>query len=83
MFDPSDIQKSIKKFVDCLPSELTSMRADFENQLQQFLQHSFEKMALTTKQEFEIQSKVLAKTRLKIEALEARLNKLETEIFKS
>lgn len=83
MFDPSDIQKTIKEFVDCLPLGLQSLRTEFEAQLQPFLQHCFEKMALTTKQEFEIQSKVLAKIRLKIEALETRLQNLEAEIFKS
>lgn len=79
MFDPSQIQNTIKEFVDCLPPGLKSMRAEFEQQLQQFMQLCFEKMALTTKQEFEIQSKVLAKTRQKIEALEARVQALESQ----
>ena len=83
MFDPSQIQNTIKEFVDCLPPGLKSMRKEFEQQLQQFLQLCFEKMEITTQQEFEIQSKVLAKTRQKLEALEARLQVLESQCFKT
>ncbi len=39
----------------------------------------FQRMDLVTREEFEIQSKVLAKTREKIEALEAKVAALENK----
>ena len=54
------------------------MREDLENNFRAVLRSSLSKLDLVTREEFEVQEAVLAKTRDKLEALEARLKELET-----
>lgn len=51
--------------------------ADVQKNLKAMLTQSFTKMDLVTREEFDIQAQVLARTREKLTALEARLNDLE------
>jgi len=44
------------------------------------LQAAFDRLDLVSREEFEIQSKVLARTREKLEALEARVRSLEARL---
>ncbi|MEO6352849.1 MAG: accessory factor UbiK family protein [Oxalobacteraceae bacterium] len=69
---------------------------DFQNKINQVLENSpvkgleknvkavlsqgFSKMDLVTREEFDIQTQVLAKTRAKLEALEARVAELEAQL---
>ncbi len=69
-----------KQFVDSLPPGLKSFNQEVEKQLRQFLQSWFNKMDLVTREEFDIQSQVLTKTRLKLERLEATLATLESKL---
>ncbi len=80
MFDPKMIENMAKQFVDSLPPGLKSFNQDMENQLRQFLQAWFSKMDLVTREEFDIQSQVLAKTRQKLERLETTLVALESKL---
>jgi BMFP domain-containing protein YqiC len=77
MFSPKDAQDMAKQFVDSLPPGLKSINQQFEDHLRQFLQSWFSKMSLVTREEFDIQAQVLAKTRQKLEKLEAKLEVLE------
>ena len=70
MFSPKDAQEIAKQFVDSLPPV----------QLREFLQSWLSKMSLVTREEFDIQTQVLAKTRQKLELLEAKLAKLEAHL---
>ncbi len=80
MFDPKTIQDMTKKFVDSLPPHLKTLNKDIEAQLKPFLQQCFNKMNLVTREEFDIQTQVLAKTRAKLEAMEETLNELEKRL---
>ena len=51
--------------------------ADVQKNLKAMLTQSFAKMDLVTREEFDIQTQVLARTREKLTALEARLAALE------
>ena len=44
------------------------------------MSQGFAKLDLVTREEFDIQAQVLAKTRSKLEALEARVSELETQL---
>ena len=52
---------------------------DMENNINALLRSMFTKLDLINREEFDIQSEVLKKTRLKLEALEAKLKALETK----
>jgi hypothetical protein len=51
--------------------------ADIEKNLRVLLQSVFSRLDLVTREEFDVQREVLARTRAKLEALEAKLAELE------
>ena len=54
--------------------------ADAQKNLKAMLAQGFAKMDLVTREEFDIQAQVLAKTRAKLEALELRMSDLEARL---
>ena len=62
---------------DAIPSHLGSLKKDFEKICPSILSKTFAKFDLVTREEFDIQTKVLARTRKKIEELEKYVNELE------
>lgn len=63
-----------------LPDGAQEMRADFERNARATLQGALARMDLVTREEFDVQSDVLARSREQIEALEARVAALEQQI---
>ncbi|PVZ10435.1 MULTISPECIES: accessory factor UbiK family protein [unclassified Pseudomonas] len=60
-----------------LGGDASAPRAEIESQLHALLQSAFSKLELVSRDEFDSQMTVLARTRAKVEALEARLAELE------
>ena len=71
------IENIARKLAEAVPEGLRSVREDIENNFRSVLSASLSKLDLVTREEFEVQEAVLAKTRQKLEALEARLNEME------
>jgi BMFP domain-containing protein YqiC len=71
------VESLASKLADAVPEGLRSMREDLEDNFRAVLRSSLSKLDLVTREEFEVQEAVLAKTRDKLEALEARLKELE------
>ncbi|MGI9249096.1 MAG: ubiquinone biosynthesis accessory factor UbiK [Woeseiaceae bacterium] len=71
------IENLAKKLAESVPEGLRSMREDLENNFRSVLRASLSKLDLVTREEFEVQEAVLARTREKLEALEARLERFE------
>ncbi len=70
-------------FVEDLQQRLSTLfssgpAADMQRNLKALLSQQFAKLDLVTREEFEAQRAVLAKTRAKADALEARLAELES-----
>jgi BMFP domain-containing protein YqiC len=72
------IDKLAKTLAETLPQGLRSVRDDLENNFRSVLQSGLGKLDLVTREEFEVQEAVLARTRQKLEALESRLKKMES-----
>lgn len=72
------LQDFSKQFSESLPPPLNTLRQEFEKQFYRGLSQVFEKMNLVTREEFEIQAAVLARTRDKVEQLEQLLKQLES-----
>lgn len=62
---------------DLLPRDFNLLKEDLQEQVRALIHDSFKKMDLVTREEFEIQSRVLARTREKLEALERTVAQLE------
>lgn len=73
MFDPKTFDDISKKLFDALPEGLKSAQDDIQHKFKTILQATFDKLDLVTREEFEVQKKVLAKTRQKVEAIEKQL----------
>jgi len=66
-----------KRLCNALPAHLQEIKKDVEKNFCAILQSTFNKLDLVTRKEFDAQTKVLARSRKKIEALEASIKKLE------
>jgi BMFP domain-containing protein YqiC len=66
-----------KKLCDALPSSLFAFKQDLEKNFKTILGAAFAKSDLVTREEFDTQARVLARSRKKIEALEKKLEELE------
>ena len=71
------IENIASKLAEAVPEGLRSVREDLESNFRSVLRASLAKLDLVTREEFEVQEAVLAKTRQKLEALEARLEDIE------
>jgi len=66
-----------KKLSEILPDSLQVLKKDIEKNFHTVLQNTFTKLDLVTRDEFDAQTKVLARSRKKIEALEDKVKELE------
>ncbi len=71
-----------RKFVSGLPAALSSMRAELEANFRAALQSAAGRFDLATRSEFDVQAKVLERSRQRIAELEARLAALEERLEK-
>jgi BMFP domain-containing protein YqiC len=68
-----DLQQRIAALLSSTPA------ADIQKNLKALLMQQFARLELVTQEEFELQRQVLARTREKLEALEARVAQLEAK----
>ena len=66
-----------RKLAESVPEGLKSMRDDLEQNFRSVLATGIGKLNLVSREEFDIQQAVLARTRQKLELLEERLGNLE------
>lgn len=69
----NDLQNKINQAIENSPAK------DIEKNVKSMMTQGFSKLDLVTREEFDIQTQVLAKTRAKLEALETRLAALEAK----
>lgn len=78
--DPKVLDDLAKKLADAVPAGLHDLQADAERNFKAVLQSAFAKLELVTREEFDVQSAVLGRTRERLEELAARLMELETAL---
>ncbi len=71
------IESLARKLAESVPEGLRSMRDDLESNFRGVLRSGIGKLDLVTREEFEVQEAVLARTREKLERLEDRLEEME------
>lgn len=74
------ISKLAAQLSESLPTHLQAIKDDFEKNCQQVLSRTFSKLDLVTREEFDVQCKVLQRTRQKLESLESALSALEKSL---
>jgi hypothetical protein len=73
----NSIEALAKKLADSLPGGLRTVREDLEQNFRSILQGGLSRLDLVTREEFEVQEAVLARTREKLEALEKQVAEME------
>jgi len=79
MLNANQLEEMAKKLAENIPQGVGKVPTGLQDQIKAILSRSFEKMDLVTRQEFDIQAGVLAKTRSKLEALEKIVSELEAD----
>lgn len=75
--DFQTIDEITRRLSESVPGELKTARAELESQFRSVLENAFNRLDLVTREEFEIQKKVLLKTREKLERLEGMLDEIK------
>ena len=75
------LENLAKKLAESVPDALRSVRDDLETNFRSVLKTGIGKLDLVTREEFEVQEAVLARTREKLDTLEAKLEKLEKTVL--
>ena len=77
MFDPKSIDNIADRIANAIPPGLNNFKDDMEKNVHALLQSALSKLDLVSREEFEVQKAVLAKTRSRLEDLEKRVAELE------
>jgi BMFP domain-containing protein YqiC len=75
--DKNIIDQLARKLSEAVPGDLHTLRADLENNFRSLLQTTLGKLDLVTREEFDVQRKVLERTREKLEAIERTLAEMQ------
>jgi len=76
MFEPKQFEDLAKKLYSTLPTSLQNFENDIQQKFKDILQSAFSRMDLVTREEFDVQVKVLARTRNKVDQLESQVQAL-------
>ncbi|ARB93445.1 ubiquinone biosynthesis accessory factor UbiK [Legionella longbeachae] len=82
MFDPKQFDDLAKRLFAALPPSLQNIEKDIQEKFKEVLQSAFAHMDLITREEFDVQTKVLARTREKLDQLQKQVNILMVQLNK-
>jgi ubiquinone biosynthesis accessory factor UbiK len=71
------IEDLARRLAESLPAGASALRQDLERNFRAILQATLGKLDLNTRTEFDIHTRLLERTRLRVEQLEARVAELE------
>ena len=80
--NPQDIMEKMRSIANDMQTKVgdairQSPAKDLEKNVRGLMTQGFQKLDLVTREEFDLQTQVLAKTRAKLEELEAKVSALE------
>jgi BMFP domain-containing protein YqiC len=70
------IEEMTKKLLDLIPVNRQEIKDDLHQKVKMVLQASLAKLDVVSREEFDVQTQVLAKTREKLEVLEKQVQEL-------
>ena len=81
MFDSKSIDDIANRLASAIPPSFNHLKDDMEKNFHAILQSALARLDLVTREEFEVQKAVLAKTRQKLETLEQRIAEIERQML--
>ena len=80
MLDSSRIEDLARRLAAGIPEALGSARRDLENNFKTVLQSTLGRLDLTTREEFDVQSRLLERLASRLERAESRIGELEARL---
>jgi len=77
MINTKFIDDLARQISNSIPTGVKTLQEDVEKNVRNLLQGTFARLDLVTREEFDVQSRVLARTREKLEQLERQVAELE------
>lgn len=81
MLDPKFFDDLAQRLHASLPESARVLQQDVDRNLRAAVQAALNRLDLVTREEFEVQTKVLARTRAQIDALNQRVARLEARLL--
>ena len=79
-FDSKIIDDAVIKLKEALPDDIVEFKRAGEEKLKLVLESVLQKMELVPREEYEVQTEVLKRTRERVEQLEQRISILEKKL---
>lgn len=77
MMDPKILDDMAQKLAASVPASVKDLQQDLEKNFHAVLQGTFNRLNLVTREEFDAQTALLARTRAKIDQLQKQVTELE------
>lgn len=78
MFDPKKLEQVAKQIQDAMPQPVKELGNDVEQKVRQVIQAQLGKLDVVSREEFDVQTQVLLRTRQKLSALSRSLMSWKT-----
>ncbi len=79
--DPKTLDDLARRLADAVPPAIRGFQEDLQKNLRAGLQAAFARLDLVPREEFDVQTELLARTRERLEALEERVAELERRVL--
>ncbi|XQW85020.1 ubiquinone biosynthesis accessory factor UbiK [Thalassotalea piscium] len=80
MINSKKIEDIAKQVTDAIPPGLKNLANDFEEKTKTVIQRKLSELDVISREEFDVQTQVLLKTREKLAALEVKVAELEAKL---
>lgn len=80
MFDPKKLEQIAKQIHDSMPQPVKDLGSDVEQKVRQVIQGQLNKLDVVSREEFDVQTQVLLRTRQKLNEMEQKISELETKL---
>jgi ubiquinone biosynthesis accessory factor UbiK len=80
MFDPKKLEQVAKQIQESMPQPVKELGIDVEQKIRQVIQAQLSKLDVVNREEFDVQTQVLLRTRQKLTELEKKMAELEEKL---
>ena len=80
MFDAKKIEQIAKQIHESMPQPVKELGSDVDQKVRQVIQGQLNKLDIVSREEFDVQTQVLLRTRQKLTEMEQKLAALEAKL---
>jgi len=80
MFNPQKIEQIAKQIHESMPQPVKDLGNDVELKVRQVIQGQLSKLDIISREEFDVQTQVLLRTREKLNHMEQKLTEIESKL---